>query len=257
VTSDPTPWSVDVETSASGRRVSWLNNQGMTLAEFVVGLMLALFAGLVVFLVMDALRVPEVSYVWGYASYGLVGFWLQHRYFDSHDAWRGPAWLVRRPGVQRSAAFSRRSGAWWRSRGRRALLVAVGGVGLMTLGVGYELHDTALVADLRDHGVRAAAVAVDDFDRKGDAVVRFTVAGRVEERALAINDTVPRSRQRGDLVEVVYDAGDPGRVLLTSQMDERHRLWNLGAATFGGILAIGGTSWWLRKRRSWLRGRPQ
>jgi hypothetical protein len=107
-----------------------------------------------------------------------------------------------------------------------------------------------MVSDLRAHGVRAEGQAVRDF-RKSDneAQVRFPVRDEVQVRTLQIQDTVPQTPKQGDTLAIVYDANDPSRVLLVSQLTDQHRVFNYGAAALGGVFVIFGGLWWRRSSR--------
>lgn len=124
---------------------------------------------------------------------------------------------------------------------------------LVALVVPFNIaDDRRLVAELKDHGVVAAAVVVDvDSTARSGRVatqVRFTAEGRLRTESLRINDSVP-PYPVGTAVQVVYDPADPSRVLATSQLEESIE-W-LGWIVFACALGImlGALVVWWRLRR--------
>ena len=165
--------------------------------------------------------------------------------------WFGPTRMLRWGAFHRWAmqptAPIRVSTGW-----RKGLALAMAAVGLVLVvaGLAVERAERRLISDLRGHGTRESAVAVADFnDRAQDAQVRFAVRDEIQVRALQIQDTVPQSPQQGDLLPVVYDATDPSRVMLVSQLTDQHRAWNYGVAGVGAALMVGALLLGLKLRR--------
>ncbi len=114
--------------------------------------------------------------------------------------------------------------------------------------------DKRLVADLKDHGVVAAAVVVevDTAARSGRLATRvqFTAHGRPRTETLQINDSVP-PYPVGSAVQVVYDPANPSRILASSQLDKSFEWlgWIVFACLFGIMLGALVAWWRLRLQR--------
>lgn len=144
--------------------------------------------------------------------------------------------------------------AWWSIRGRRGLLVAAFGAIFGLGGLILASSDHGLVHTLNSRGIRTPAVISDVSHGRSqsslDAVdVRFTVRGRPTTHELSNINNVPNTLTKGQQVTVVYDPRDSSRVLLDSQLHSGLVSMDYGVAAAGGAIAIGGTSWWLLRRR--------
>ena len=173
-----------------------------------------------------------------------------HSQMLGRQPWHGPKRLLARPGFRTWAmrpTSPARVTTW-----RRGLAISLAALGLLLVvaGLAQERSEQRLVQDLRAHGVRAEAQAVVDFSAsKSQPQVRFPVGEEVQVRRLQIADTVPTEIAAGQPVQVVYERGDPSRVLLDSQLTDQHGRWNYGIAGFGAVLLVIATACWRWRHR--------